>query len=441
MSDSNTSPGTSGSADTPPPAFQPTATERKILWTVALTLFLDLASFGIILPVLPYYAESLNASETAVSLLATAFSLAQFAMAPVLGRLSDKYGRRPVMLISVAGSAVASLVLGFAGVLWMVFLARLVSGASKANVSTAQACVADIVPVHARSKYMGLMGAAIGMGFIFGPAIGGLLSTPQNPTLPFFVASGLSALNFLMALVWLPETRSAGERAAGEANRGPRVRLWEALSRTRGQAMGWILSSNFLFFMAFAAMEATFALYTKRRFAWGSTETGYFLTFMGANSAVVQGVLVGRLSNRLGSVGALRLGIGALAAAMLLIAFGPDIAALIEGPRQGSMGVFLLSGILLSAVLLALGNGLSMPSFSTLVSIVSSRDEQGTNMGLRESTSALARVSGPVVAGLMFEYIAPQASFVGAACFAMVSLWLTFGLGDALTRHTGRAVN
>lgn len=160
-----------------------------------MTLFLNLVAFGIVIPVLPFYAQHFGASPKLVTLLSTTFSLGSFLMSPVLGRLSDRFGRRPVMLISIAGSCISMVILGFAQTLGMVFLARVVSGISSANVSTAQAYVADRVEPAERARYMGMMGAAIGMGFVFGPAIGGLLSPPGHPELPFLCAAGLNALN------------------------------------------------------------------------------------------------------------------------------------------------------------------------------------------------------------------------------------------------------
>lgn len=163
----------------------------RALIVVALTIFLDFVGFGMILPILPYFAQSLEASPEQVALLSTVFSLAQFIMSPVLGRFSDRRGRRPVMLVSIAGAVVSSLVVGLASSIWIIFLGRVCAGVSKSNMSTAYAVVSDIVPPEQRAKWMGIMGAALGMGFVLGPAIGGELSLESFPTLPFFVGGWL----------------------------------------------------------------------------------------------------------------------------------------------------------------------------------------------------------------------------------------------------------
>jgi len=234
------------------------AIKRRALATVAFTLFLALLGFGIILPILPFYAESMNASETVVALLSTAFSAAQFIMSPVLGRISDRYGRRPVMLVSIAGSVVAALVRGLASALWLVFAARIVAGSSKANVSTAHAYVADVVPGNERAKYMGWMGAAMGMGFVIGPGVGGLLGH-YSPQLPFFVSAGLSFVNLLMAAVWLPETRVFTQRDPEPSASGANVRsalmssagLRRALLGLRRTHMAWLVAIVFCFYLSF----------------------------------------------------------------------------------------------------------------------------------------------------------------------------------------------
>ena len=207
--------------DEPSPTPAPTSAadpgRARALLTVWFTLFLDLVAFGLIIPVLPFYAEHFGAAVWQVTLLSTVFSLAQFVMSPILGRLSDRYGRRRIMLLSIAGSSLSMLLLGLAGALWMVFAARLVNGACNANISTAHAYVADRTAPSERAKYMGMMGAAIGIGFVVGPIIGGLLALESMPELPFLVAAALGVLNFLMALVWLPESRARSATAAAAA--------------------------------------------------------------------------------------------------------------------------------------------------------------------------------------------------------------------------------
>lgn len=376
--------------------------------TLFFTLFLDLVAFGIIIPVLPFYAESFGASPQVVTLLSTAFSLAQFAASPVLGRVSDRYGRRPVMLVSIAGGVVSMLMLGLATTLWMVFAARFVNGFANANIATAHAYVADRVAPAKRAKYMGLMGAAIGLGFVFGPVIGGLLSTPDTPHLPFFLAAGLGAVNWVMAWRWLPESHRPQGRPAPSQTR--RVSTW-ALSRRvlTGTPLGILALVNFTFFVTFSAMESTFALAAEAKFGWGARETGYLFTMIGVVIFVTQGVLVGRAVEKLGERGTLVLGLCILALGLTATGLSSTVALL----AVGGAGI-------------AMGNGLINPSVSALVSRVSTAEEQGLGMGLKTSAAALGRVIGPVGAGFAFELISPGTPFVaGAVLLVLVCLPLT----------------
>jgi MFS family permease len=364
--------------------------DRAAFATVWLTLFLDLVGFGIIIPVLPFYAEHFGASPGTVTLLASTFSLMQFLMAPVLGRTSDRYGRRRVMLISIAGACVGLATLGLAQSLWMVFLARVVSGASSANVPTAQAYVADqVAPAH-RAKYMGMMGAAIGLGFIFGPAIGGVLSDPALPQLPFWFAAGLAAVNFGLAYRFLPETRPRRTPDAGLRRRPGLLALPQAIRAGAGRGLGGLLLVNFTFYLAFSAMESTFALLMEAELSWTARETGYLFTGVGVVIVVTQGVLVGRMVRWIGEKRTLITG-------FVVLTFG----LLRTGTSSSTLGMVVgSSGI-------ACGNGFVNPSVSALVSRLSSPDTQGLNLGLASSAAASARILGPVGAGIVFETFGP----------------------------------
>ncbi len=411
-----------------------TPEQRRSLWTVAFTLFLDLAGFGIILPVLPLYAERF-ASAQVVALLSTAFSLTQFAMSPVLGRLSDRFGRRPVMLISIGGSVAAALVLAFSddialglglmSPIALIFVARLVAGASKANVSTAQAYVGDIVPPKKRAKYMGMMGAALGMGFIFGPAIGGFAQVEGWPTFPFLVSAVLSAVNFVMAYFWLPETHHT-EGAARQ--RKPRASLSQVIEKLRAGPLGWIIIITFCFYFAFAAMESVFALFADEAFGWKQREIGFYLTFLGLNMALIQGLVVGRIVDRIGEARVLitglvvnAVGLSALGASGLVVEF--------SGPWALTLGLALLS-----ATCMATGNGFMQATTGALISRVSNSDEQGVNMGLRESSGSLARITGPILAGFLFQRIDVAAPFFFGSALTFVNVALAFALMRSLSK-------
>ncbi len=397
-----------GTEPSPAAAPAPGPGHARALATVWFTLFLDLVSFGIVIPVLPFYATHFGAAAWVVTLLSTGYSAAQFVMAPVLGRLSDRHGRRPVMLISIAGSVAAMLTLGFAQALWMVFLARIISGVCNANVSTAHAYVADRVAPSQRARYMGMMGTAVGLGFIFGPSIGGLLSRPDWPELPFLVGAGLSAVNWLMAFFWLPESHRPA-RAPGPPP--PRASLLKAVMQRefwRAQ-LGVLVLVSFGFFVAFAAMESTFALYTERAFAWGAKETGQFFSFIGVIIVLVQGLLVGKAVSTFGERRTLMFGLCSLALGFACASAAP-VAWLLP----------------LAGACIAGGNGLIMPSLNALISRVGNGENQGVNIGLTQSAGALGRILGPALAGGMFELVSPGAPMATASAVALVVCFITF---------------
>lgn len=383
--------------DSPPtdPSLPPADGRRGAAFaTVWFTLFIDLVAFGIIIPVLPYYAESFDASPAVVTLLSTSFSAAQFVMSPILGRISDRVGRRPVMLISIAGSAASQLLLGFAGALWVVFAARILNGTCNANVATAQAYVADRVAPDQRAKYMGLMGSAIGLGFVFGPAIGGVLSVDGHPELPFLVAAGLSALNWVLAFFLLPESRRP-EAAKDAPTAKPIPGLAYARRLLWSRPIGPIILANFIFYVAFSAMESTFALLMEARLHWGARETGWLFTGIGVVIVLTQGVLVGKLVGRLGERVTLLLGFGILAVGLLTTGLGPVVTIVVIG-----------------AVGIAGGNGLVTPSTSALISRSSDASRQGLNLGVASSGAALGRILGPAAAGIIFEELGPGVPMV-----------------------------
>ena len=398
----------------------PLTGHARALATVWFTLFLDLVSFGIVIPVLPFYATHIGAAAWLVTLLSTGYSAAQFVMAPVLGRLSDRHGRRPVMLISIAGSVAAMLTLGFAQALWMVFLARIISGVCNANVSTAHAYVADRVPPAQRARYMGMMGTAVGLGFIFGPSIGGLLSRPELPELPFLVGAGLSALNWVMAYFWLPESHRPTHVVGPQA---PRPSLLKALGKREfwRTQLGVLVLVSFGFYIAFAAMESTFALFTEAEFSWTARETGKFFSLVGVVIVLVQGLVVGRA---VASFGERR----TLIAGLCLLAVGFMGAALMP------FGWLLP----IVAVFIAGGNGLIMPSLNALISRNSTSETQGVNIGLTQSAGALGRIVGPMIAGGMFEAVAPAAPMASAAAMAACVAVVAFMMIREVRPDAGR---
>lgn len=372
---------------------------------IFLTVFIDLLGFGIIIPLLPFYAERFGATAFTVGLISTSFSLMQFVWSPLWGRLSDRVGRRPIILLGLAGSCASYLMLALADSLPLLFAARILGGIAGANIPTAQAYIADITTTENRAKGMGMVGAAFGLGFIFGPAIGGLLSR-FGPSTPMWVASALCGANLLAAWWLLPESHTTRDEAR------PALGRLEALRRALGDSrLTVLLALYFLVTAAFSGFESTFALFSERRFGFTVGTLGYLFAFAGVTTAVVQGALVGRAVNRLGEARLIPLGMTAIAVGLLLI------------PAAGSVPMLLLAVATLSA-----GSGFNGPSLSSMVSKLTHPDDQGGMLGLASSLSSLGRVVGPAWGGWLFDHYGIGAPYVSSALILLMSV------GVAVTR-------
>ena len=360
-------------------------------------VFIDLLGFGIIIPQLPFYGVHFGASPTAVTLLMSCYSLAQFFMSPVLGRLSDRIGRRPVLLVSMICSCLAYLWLGFASALWMLFAARLLAGAGAGNIAAAQAYITDITSSEARAKGMGMIGAAFGLGFTIGPWLGGVVAgsnpTPQDLQRPAFLAAGLSAVAFLLVIALLKESLPQTGAPAARANR------WELARTSMGRpTLRLLILLFFAITAAFAGMETTFALWTKDAFGWGPEQVGWLFFFVGCVLIVVQGVLIGPLSRWLGEARLVLVGSAAIALGLGAITFASGLASL-----------------LFASGCLAIGMGLLNPSINSLISRQAGIEERGGIMGVAQSGASLARVVGPAVAGPLFELLGRNAPYYAGA--------------------------
>jgi len=270
--------------------------KNKPLASIFLIVFIDMLGFGLILPLLPYYAETFGASDTVIGLLVPSYAAAQLIGAPILGRLSDRFGRRPVLLLSLAGTLLGFLLLGFAKTLFILFAARILDGLTGGNISVAQAYISDVTDAKNRAKGLGMIGAAFGLGFIIGPASGGLLSQ-WGYSVPAFAAAGLVTINLLMVALWLPESLTPEKRTA-LTEKKPSFSLNALLDALKRPFTGPLLITRFFFGLAFSIFQTIFALYALRRFNLGATETGFILTYVGVLSVIVQGGLVGRLNQR-----------------------------------------------------------------------------------------------------------------------------------------------
>ena len=368
---------TSLSPDTAPPQ----RTFASLL-VVYMTVFLDLLGFGLILPLLPFYAMHFGAHGKQIGLLFACFSIAQFFGAPFLGRLSDRIGRRPVLLVCLLGSTVSLFATGLADTLYTLMAARGFAGLFGGSIATAQAYVADVTKPAERTKYMGLIGASIGMGFVFGPFVGAELSRFGFGTAAF-VAAGLSAANFLLALFRLKESLPPSARGQSQRTALSVKTLREALSRP---VVGPLLIITTGSTLAFVSMESTFALLAKLRFGFSEQTMGRLFAVVGVMIAVVQGGLIGPLARRFGEVA-----IGCVGFLILTIAFG-----IIPWMPSRELAIVAL-------LIVAVGQGLLAPTLSTLLSRAVAATEQGGTLGLSQSLGSLSRAIGPIVAGTLFD--------------------------------------
>ena len=375
---------------------------------VFLTVFIDLLGFGIIIPLMPFYAETFGATALTVGLLMTSFSLMQFLFAPFWGRLSDRIGRRPVILIGLFGSFVSYLLFGLATSLSLLFAARIAAGIAGANIPTAQAYMADITTPQNRAKGMGLVGAAFGLGFIFGPAIGGFLSR-WGYQAPSFFASALSLANFAAAWFLLPESRPREEPRALHRSRLALVRY----AMTRPQ-LPQLLLIYFIVVTSFASFETTFALYSERRFRFSAATIGYVFAYVGTVLTLIQGFVVGRVVPRVGERRVVPLAILVVAIGLALVPIAPSVPML-----------------MLACGLLALGMGFHSPSITALISRRAHADTQGGVLGLSQSLASLARVIGPAWGGWLYDRygtVAPYVSASGLMALAFVVSVAAVGL-------------
>ena len=293
---------------------------RSPLFLMALTIFIDFAGFGLILPLLPFWAEHLGANPTEVGLILTLYALAQFIFTPILGVLSDRFGRKPIIVVSLLIEVFSLALSGLAGSLVALLIARFIGGIGASNIGSAQAVVADVTPPEGRARGMGMIGAAIGLGFVVGPAIGGLLS-PIGPAVPFMVAMAVAIVNALLVITFLPEThKERGAAKTGSSAKKGSGLLPSGLGQLlRNTTITRLIMINLLFTMAFTAMEAVFALFSQHTFGWTAKENGYIFTYVGFVVVLMQGGLVGQLVKRFGERKLLIVGLVMLAAGLALL--------------------------------------------------------------------------------------------------------------------------
>jgi multidrug resistance protein len=366
------------------------------LGIVFTTVVIDLVGFGIVLPILPLWAEDFGASPVQIGLLTASYAVMQLLFAPVWGRLSDRYGRRPVILVSLAGSALSALLIGLAGTLLILWFARVLQGIAGASYAAAQAYVADVTTREERARGMGMIGAAFGLGFVLGPALGALFSSIDQ-RLPFFVAAGLAATNLVIAWFRLPESRRPGAAPA------PAPRLALVRRALTSDALAPLVWLSFIATFAFVGMESTFALFGERRFDYSVTQVGLLFVYIGVLTALAQGVLVGRVVARVGEARALVGGLVGTAAGLLLVGGARDLWLLLIG-----------------LAVLAIASGLVFSTTTAMISLAAGDREQGLILGLSASVGGAARIAGPLVATLLFQHAGIAVPLLlGAALFAL----------------------
>jgi multidrug resistance protein len=375
---------------------------------IFITVFIDLLGFGIIIPLLPFYAESFGANAFTIGLLGTSYSLMQFLFSPIWGRWSDKIGRKPIILVGLMGSCLSYFTLAVASSLSLVFLARLIGGIAGANIPTAQAYIADITTPENRAKGMGMVGAAFGMGFVFGPAIGGVLSR-FGPSTPMWCASALCLANFIAASLLLPESRTPAHHAAT-------LGRMAAFRRAVGHPqLLLLLALFFVVTVSFSGFEATFALFSERKFGFTASSIGLMFAFIGVVLSIVQGVLVGRAVKRVGEARLITAATLLIAISLGLLPFAPTVPLL-----------------MVTLGLLAVGMGFNGPSLSSMVSKLSDPNDQGGILGLASSLASLGRVFGPAWGGFLFDRFGMTMPYLSAAVIMMIAfLGSSIGLRDA----------
>jgi len=362
-----------------------------VLFSVVI---IDLIGFGIMIPVLPFYAREFGASGTTLGLLFSAFAAAQFLCAPLWGRLSDRIGRRRVMLMTIAGTALALLGLGFARSLLWLFLARAAGGAFAANIGVASAYITDVTPEQERTRWMGMLGACFGVGFVLGPAIGGLLS-PYGYAVPMFAAAGLAGANWIHAAFSLPEPPA---RALGLAGAAPAGVLRVPLIRR-------LCVANFVFTLAVTQLETVFAIFMGNRFGYDALEVAVLLIAMAVLMGAIQGggmkTLAARWSERsLAIAGSLLLAVG-----FLVLPQAPSVALL-----------------LVPLALCAVGRAILQPALMSMVSLAAEASARGSVMGTFQASASLARVLGPIAAGWLYDRQLGAPFFLAGALLVAVAV-------------------
>lgn len=404
-------------SDTPPRGATP---PRMAAPSLIAVIFINMLGFGIVVPLLPFYAKSFDAPAWQIALIFSAYSVGAFFGEPFWGRLSDRFGRKPLLISTISGNCLCYLALAFAPNVETAFIIRLLGGLASGNGAVIQGYIADVTPPEKRSGRMAYMGAAWNIGLIVGPTLGGIFAHPNaGPVgfqIPLFIASGLSALCALSIALFIRESRTR-ENVIGD-----RPSRWSAVGEAaRSPVMGRLMLLTFLVGFAFTGIESVFGLWAQAKFAWGPREVGVCFGFVGIAAASTQMLLTGRLSERYGE--------GAMLAA------GMTMTMLAAAAMPLSTGSVTTIGLM---CLMAVGQSVAWPNVSALISRTAHPDRQGQILGLNNAMGALARVIGPFCAGLSFAGLSIDAPFVQGALVVAPAIWLALAAAARAAPQTLR---
>ena len=390
-------------------------TDRRALVTLLAVVFLNIAGFGVVVPLLPFFGKAFNAPPWQITLLFSMFSAGQFLGEQVWGRLSDRWGRRPVLILTISISALTYLLLAFSPNIWWAYAARLTCGIFSGNISTLQGCMADISKPEERAGRMGVMGSAFSMGFMTGPALGGFLAQPQLGAvgfhLPLYAACILGLGSALAVFLFVRESRP---EPTGGPRRSRRAAYGEAFTNP---VIRRILIISFVVVSGFAGIESTYGLWTAGRFGWGPAEIGMAFMFIGALGAICQGLVTGYLVRRHGEARVLTGGLISMFVGMITQFAAPVWPVAMVG-----------------FAFVCFGQSICFPNLAGLISRSTSPDRQGEMLGVNMSNNALARIGGPVYAGWIYSQIDPGSPFLLTAILIVPALIMAFQIVRLMPR-------